>query len=135
MNTGQTIVQFSMVQKRWPPFCLVFQWSRPLEKKPLVSLDHLIFKQNMFFMENGPGYPNIWFTYWKTEQNGSHFVNHWKTEQTFQIPNVFEKSDRIICPCLVSIIEFSMKYFTRRSTGAIIKLRFYYFVFRCHSYF
>ena len=45
-------------------FVLFFNGSDHWKTKLLASLDHFIYKQ-----------------YWKTEQNGCYFVNHWKTER------------------------------------------------------
>ena len=46
-NTERFKIRFSNGPKtRWLPFCLVFQWSRPLEKELLASIDFSIDKHN-----------------------------------------------------------------------------------------
>ena len=62
----------------------------------LASLEH--FLQALFFLIYKIVQAILsWVFYWKNEQNGSHFVNHWKTEHhwktkqtpTIQILNMF----------------------------------------------
>ena len=48
---------------------------RHWKTKLLVSLDHVIFKK-ILYIENGPGYPKIQFSYGPDQGPGP---DHWKT--------------------------------------------------------